>query len=107
MNDALKKDPSMAKKSVRLRGKNQITIPAELIDELQLKEGEQLEIQIENGHLVLVPVITVEKDQAWFWTPEWQQEEKEIDEQIQNQEVSAPMNLEDTLASLDQLSKEE
>ena len=48
-----------------------------------------------------------QKDQAWFWTPEWQREEHEVDKQIQNQEVSAPMNVEDTLSYLNQCSKNE
>ena len=48
-----------------------------------------------------------QKDQAWFWTPEWQREEQEIDRQIQNQEVSPPMNVEETLTFRNELSKNE
>lgn len=48
-----------------------------------------------------------DKDQAWFWTPEWQRAEHEVDKQIQNQEMSAPMNLEETLTFLNEWSKKE
>lgn len=88
---------SMTRKSVRLRGKNQVTIPSELIDQLHLKEGEQLEVAIENGRIVLIPVITIEKDQAWFWTEEWQQGEREAEKNIKAGESSGPMSAEDTL----------
>jgi AbrB family looped-hinge helix DNA binding protein len=106
MKHIVKRKPETIKKSVRLRAKNQITIPADLIEALHLEEGEQLEIQIENGHLVLVPVVTIEKDQSWFWTEQWQQEEREVEAQLTNQELSKPMDLDETLAELDQLSKE-
>ncbi|WP_235793119.1 AbrB/MazE/SpoVT family DNA-binding domain-containing protein [Virgibacillus salidurans] len=91
----------MPNKRVRLRGKNQVTIPTELIEQLNLKEGEQLEVTIENGRIVLIPVITIEKDQAWFWTEEWQKGEREADEDIKAGRVKSFKNAEEAIEWLD------
>ena len=34
----------------------------------------------------------VPKDQEWFWTPEWQEKEREADEAIHKGEVSGPFS---------------
>lgn len=44
---------------------NQITIPREYTEYVNVSEGEELRY---DGALILQPVITVPKDQAWFWT---------------------------------------
>ncbi|WP_066188315.1 MULTISPECIES: AbrB/MazE/SpoVT family DNA-binding domain-containing protein [Gracilibacillus] len=92
---------TMPGKSVRLRGKNQVTIPTDVIEQLQLKEGEQLEVAIENGRIVLIPVITIERDQAWFWTEEWQKGEREADEDIKAKRVKSFKNPEEAIKWLD------
>ncbi|MDK2123456.1 AbrB/MazE/SpoVT family DNA-binding domain-containing protein [Parachitinimonas caeni] len=47
----------MSQVSLRKVGSSFVTtIPAELVQELQLQEGQKFEIAIENGRLVLVPV---------------------------------------------------
>ncbi|SDI42407.1 AbrB/MazE/SpoVT family DNA-binding domain-containing protein [Natribacillus halophilus] len=76
MEKAMERRDSMPRRSVRLRGKNQVTIPSDLVEQLDLSEGEQLEVAVENGRIILIPVMTIEKDQAWFWSDEWQEEEK-------------------------------
>lgn len=92
---------TMPRKNVRLREKNQVTIPTEVIEQLYLQEGEQLEGTIENGRIVLIPVITIEKDQAWFWTEEWQKGEREADEDIKSGRVKKFDNVDDLIADLE------
>lgn len=92
---------TMSGKSVRLRGKNQVTIPTDVVEQLDLKEGEQFEVSVENGHIVLIPVITIEKDQAWFWTEEWQKGEREADGDIKADRVKSFKNAEEAIKWLD------
>ncbi len=47
-----------------LRG-GQITMPKELREVLEIKEGDILEVQMEENKLVLKPKVLVDKDQAW------------------------------------------
>lgn len=97
MSKTMENNGPSSRKNIRLRGKNQVTLPADVVEALHLTEGEQLEVTVENGHVVLVPVMTIEKDQAWFWTKEWQQEEQEIEEEIEQGAISDVMTAEDTL----------
>ena len=47
-----------------LRG-GQITMPKELREILEIKEGDILEVQMEKNKLVLKPKVLVDKNQAW------------------------------------------
>lgn len=42
----------------------------------------------------------IPKDQAWFWTDEWQAGEREVDEAIARGEVETFDNVEDLIADL-------
>lgn len=89
------------KESVRLRDKNRITLPSHLVETLHLEKGAQMEVHIEDGRIVLVPVITIARDQAWFWTEEWQKGEREADADIAAGRVSGPFdNTDDLIRSL-------
>jgi AbrB family looped-hinge helix DNA binding protein len=41
---------------IELRKKSQITLPKEIVKELNLQEGDTLDITIENGKIILEPV---------------------------------------------------
>ncbi|HEY7268394.1 MAG TPA: AbrB/MazE/SpoVT family DNA-binding domain-containing protein [Dehalococcoidia bacterium] len=72
----------------RLGPKNQITIPAEIVKKLRLKQGDFLEVQATGDELRLVPQKLIPRDQAWYWTKEWQDMEREADEDIAAGRVS-------------------
>jgi len=91
-------------KKVIVRNRNQITIPREYTEYVKVGEGEELMYEItDDGALILRPVITVPKDQAWFWTDKWQAEEREVDEEIKNGRISSPQNAEDFINDLKKL----
>jgi AbrB family looped-hinge helix DNA binding protein len=52
---------------VRVKGKYQVTIPAEIRKELNLKVGDYLEVEARGSSIVLRPkaVIDREKEEAW------------------------------------------
>jgi len=60
----------------------QITLPASVRKELGVEEGDLLEIEIIDEKAVLIPKKLVDKNQAYFWTKEWQEAEKEASEDI-------------------------
>lgn len=65
-----------------VRSRGTITVPAEFRERLGLHEGDQVSFEVDDGHLVVTPVRIVPKDQAWFWTEEWQTAEREADEDL-------------------------
>ncbi len=68
---------------IKFKQKSQVTIPKALVEELGLKVGDKLDIDIEDGKLVITPVVIIPKSQEWFYTPEWQAKEKEVNKQLE------------------------
>ncbi|MGN4697869.1 AbrB/MazE/SpoVT family DNA-binding domain-containing protein [Bacillus cereus] len=91
---------------IKMRSRNQLTLPKKYIDVLDLKEGDTLEVYLENDRLVIVPVVTMEKKQYWFLTQEWQEGEKEASEDIANKRLKEFDNINDAFEWLDSEDKE-
>jgi antitoxin PrlF len=65
-----------------LRAKGQLTLPDDVRKAAKLEEGDLIEVVVmENGEVILRPLVAVDRSQAWFWTPEWQAGEREASEQ--------------------------
>lgn len=75
---------------IPLQARGVFTLPAEIRRRRRLDQpGVQLEItEREDGVLEVRPVVAVDADQAWFWTKEWQEGEREASEQIARGEVT-------------------
>jgi AbrB family looped-hinge helix DNA binding protein len=86
---------------MRISSKRQIAIPKHVMTALNLNPGDELDIRIEDETARLLPIKTIKvpRDQAWFWTKEWQEKERQADEDI------AAGNFRD-FESLDALMKE-
>jgi AbrB family looped-hinge helix DNA binding protein len=90
---------------ITVRDKSQITLPKEILDELEIKKGDNLEIIIQDGKIIITPVLVIDRSQAWFWTKEWQDGEREADEDIRMGRVSKAMNLDELMEHLDKLKE--
>jgi antitoxin PrlF len=65
-----------------LRAKGQLTLPDDIRKAAKLEEGDLIEAEVsDTGEVILRPLATVERSQAWFWTREWQDGEREASEQ--------------------------
>ncbi len=67
---------------IQVRKKSQVTLPHSVRQELGIKEGDYLDIQVRNGEIVLKAKALIDKQQAWFWSERWQQGEIEAQEDI-------------------------
>lgn len=65
---------------VKVKSKYQIVIPGDVRKKLQLEIGDTLEIEEKDNVLIIRPVVIIDKSQAYFWTDEWQKDEKEAEE---------------------------
>jgi AbrB family looped-hinge helix DNA binding protein len=69
---------------LQIRSNGQITLPASIRRQANLREGDTLEVIVdEEGVLHLVPQVLVERSQAYFWTKRWQDGEREAEEDLQ------------------------
>ena len=73
----------------RLRPKGQITVPPEVRELLQVREGSDIEFYVnERGQVVIQGVQTIPPDQAWFWTERWQSMECDAQADIETGRVN-------------------
>ena len=65
---------------ITVKKKYQIVIPEEVRKKIKVEIGDTLDVEEENGVVVLKPVTVIDKTQAYFWTEEWQKGEKAAEE---------------------------
>lgn len=87
----------------KLRKKGQLTLPRGVIDRANLREGDPIEVEVdaESGFIILRPQRVIDASQAWFWTPEWQEGEREASEDIAAGRVKTFTSDEDFLKSFE------
>jgi len=85
---------------VDLKQKSQVTIPKDFVKKLNLKVGDKLDVEEKDGKLVITPVVVVPKDQAWFYSPEWQKNEMETDKQKNQGKINKASNKEELFEKL-------
>lgn len=75
---------------VRVTRSFQVSIPKQIREALRLEEGDLIEVEERNGEIVMIPKKLIDADQAWFWTREWQEGEREVDEDLRAGRVLGP-----------------
>ena len=55
-----------------------------------LAPGAPLDVVYEDDRIILRPQVHVPRDQAYFWTPQWQAGEKEAGEDIAKGRIHGP-----------------
>jgi AbrB family looped-hinge helix DNA binding protein len=86
----------------KVNDRGAMTIPAAVRKAIGMT-GEALVVTsaVENGNEILIKMqVTVDRDQAWFWTPEWQAEEKASVNDYRNGKVTR-MSSDDFLREID------
>ncbi len=88
--------------TIHVGAKNQVTLPKEVVKQARLSPGDPLEVIYEDDTIVLRPQIHIPRDQAYFWTKEWQKGEREADEDIRAGRVTKTRSLKELFRKLDQ-----
>lgn len=91
---------SSLSKTIRLRQKGQLTLPADILEHLDLSPDTKLKITVMDGRIVLIPMIEIAKDQAWYWGETWQKDEREAQQDIEQGMTSGAMDIDGALAWL-------
>ena len=87
---------------MRISSKRQISIPKRVMEALDLKPGDEVELEVKGTTVRLIPIKTIKvpRDQAWFWTPEWQAKEREADQDLSTGRYRDFERVEDLLKEL-------
>ena len=86
---------------IQVRRKAQITLPKSVRRALNIEEGDFLDAVVKDGAIVLRVKKLVDKEQAWFWTEEWQKGERKADEDIKAGRVKRFKSAADAVKYLD------
>jgi len=87
---------------LRKLGQNyQIALPKEVIKTLHLHINDYLDIRIKDNKIIIEPQLVIPKDQAYFYTPEWQKEEAKASENIKKGRATKTKNLKELFKELD------
>jgi len=86
---------------VRLNQKGQLTLPSPLRRIVHIKPGDYVELKVVDGSLLLTPKVLVDKEQAYFWTEEWQAGERQADADIAAGRVADFDSVDALIADLD------
>ena len=86
---------------VKVTRNGQITIPAAIRQELEIQEGDHVEVSVVDDTVVLTPKQLVDKSEAYFWTEEWQATEREADEDIRAGRIQTFESVDELLADLE------
>jgi len=87
-------------RKVKMGAKRQLTLPEEIVRQMGLRRGDYLEVRVGRNRIELVPMALIPRDQAWFWSPEWQEKEKEADAALAKRAYTEHDTMEDVIADL-------
>ena len=80
----------------------QVTLPATIRREANVEEGDILTVHLEADRIMLVPKKLIGKSQAYFWTDDWQEAEKEAVNDLAEGRVQSYDTVDDLVAWLEQ-----
>lgn len=86
---------------LQIRRNFQITLPAAIRKRLHLNIGDILETKVQEGKIIIVPKKTIDAQQSWFWTKEWQEAEKEAEGDLRAGRVKKFKTVEELIEDLD------
>lgn len=84
-----------------LRERGQITIPSEVREAVHVEPGAVLECHVEDGRIIMTPKVLIDADQAWFWAPQWQEKERDVDLAVADGRTEVFESFEDFVADLE------
>ena len=87
---------------LRKLGRNyQVALPREIVSRLRLQANDYIDITVKDNRIILEPQVVVPKDQAYFYTLEWQKEEAHAGGDIKKGKVTKTKNLKQLFNELD------
>jgi len=77
---------------IKVKQNYQITLPNSLRKLFNIAVGDYMEVEKQDGEIVLKPVKVVHTEQAYFYTKEWQKGEAEADKDIAKGDMLGPFD---------------
>jgi hypothetical protein len=69
--------------------------------DIPVNDGDIFQVQLDEGKVVLVPMKLIPADQAWFWSENWQEGEREAEADLVAERVATFDHADDLIKDLD------
>jgi len=79
----------------------QITLPAPVRKQADIHVGDLVEVELCEDGILLRPVTTIDRDQAWFWARPWQEEEKKVEADFRSGKTKVSKGVDRLIEELD------
>ena len=73
---------------MKISPQGQIRIPKKIMQTLGIDKGDYVEVDVEEGNVVLKPRKLIDPSQGWYWTKAWQKKEAEADKELEQDALS-------------------
>jgi len=87
--------------TAKVSEKFRITLPPLARKKLHIDVGDIVEIRVKDTEIVLRPKKLIDSSQAWFWSKEWQQKEKEAEADYESGRYKTAKDVKEFLKRLD------
>ena len=85
----------------KLGKSNQVAIPKEILKKLHLNSNDYMDVYIEDNKIIIEPKIVIPRDQAYFFTEEWQKDEHQAEQDIQSGRLTETADLDELMEEMD------
>ena len=85
----------------KLGKSNQVAIPKKILKKLHLNSNDYMDVYIEDNKIILEPKIVIPRDQAYFFTEEWQKDEHQAEQDIQSGRLTETADLDELMEEMD------
>ena len=92
----------MAGSVVKVQKNKNITLPMWVMHRFHVRTGDFVRLEATKDGILMKPAKLIDPSQAYFWTKEWQEGEREADEDIRKGRVKAFKNIKDLIKDLHQ-----
>ena len=73
---------------MKISTQGQIRIPKNVMQTLNIEIGDYVEVEIDQGRIILKPEKLIDPTQGWYWTKEWQLMEAGVDDELEKDGLS-------------------
>ncbi len=91
----------MVQSIVKLQKNKNITLPMWLIRRFRIAAGDFVRLQETRGGILLKPGKLIDPSQAYFWTKEWQEGERRVEEERRRGQVKRFRSMKALVKDLD------
>lgn len=79
----------------------QITLPVAVRDKAHIQVGDFVDFEVREEGILIKPLATIDRAQLWFWTTAWQNEERKVQQDFQNDHIKVSKSMKAFLDELD------